>query len=126
VAISLAVLWVVPMLALLGALALAISLILCAVNVRFRDVGVAMPLALQLGMFASPVIYPREAVPAGIREWYDLNPMVGIIDGFRRAVLDGLPPDPAPTMASAAVVAVLLPMAYLWFTRVEATMADYI
>jgi lipopolysaccharide transport system permease protein len=126
VAITPAVWWVVPMLLLLGALAFALSLILCAVNVRFRDVGVAMPLLLQLGMFASPVVYPREAVPASIRGWYDLNPMVGIVDGFRRAVLDGLAPDPSPTLASVVVVAVLLPAAYLWFTHVEATMADHI
>jgi lipopolysaccharide transport system permease protein len=126
VAITPAVLWVVPLLLLLAGLAFALSLLLCAVNVRFRDVSVAMPLLLQLGMFASPVIYPREAVPAGIRNWYDLNPMVGIVDGFRRAVLDGLPPEPAPTTASIVVVAVLLPAAYLWFSHVEATMADHI
>lgn len=126
VAITPAVLWVVPLLLLLAGLAFALSLILCAVNVRFRDVSVAMPLLLQLGMFASPVIYPREAVPAGIRTWYDLNPMVGIVDGFRRAVLDGLPPDPTPTMASVIVVALLLPAAYLWFSHVEATMADHV
>ena len=126
VPITPAVVWVVPMLLLLGALAFALSLILCAVNVRFRDVGVAMPLLLQLGMFASPVVYPREAVPTALLGWYDLNPMVGIVEGFRRAVLDGLPPDPAPTAASIAVVAILLPAAYLWFTRVDATMADQI
>ena len=126
VALTPAALWVIPLLLLLGALAFALSLVLCAVNVRFRDVGVAMPLLLQLGMFASPVIYPREAVPAGLRPWYDLNPMVGIVDGFRRAILDGLPPDPGATLASVAVVAVLLPAAYVWFVHVEATMADYV
>ena len=77
-------------------------------------------------MFASPVIYPREAVPEAMRTWYDLNPMVGIVDGFRRAVLDGLPPEPAPTTASIVVVAILLPAAYLWFSHVEATMADHV
>ena len=53
---------------LLGLVALALSLILCAVNVRFRDVSVAMPLLLQIGMFASPVVYPLEAVPAKQQE----------------------------------------------------------
>jgi lipopolysaccharide transport system permease protein len=126
VALTPAVLWVIPMLLLLGALALALGLVLCAVNVRFRDVGVAMPLLLQLGMFASPVVYPLEAVPSRIRDWYVLNPMVGIVDGFRRAVLDGRGPDPAAITASVVVIAVLLPAAYLWFTHVEATMADHI
>jgi len=121
-----AVLWVVPALLLLVALALAVSLILCAVNVRFRDVGVAMPLLLQFWMFASPVIYPLEAVPARWRAWYVLNPMVGIVDTFRRAVLEGTGPDLAALTASIVVVAVLLPAAYLAFKHVEATMADYI
>jgi lipopolysaccharide transport system permease protein len=121
-----AVLWVVPLLLLLGLLALALCLILCAVNVRFRDVSVAMPLLLQLGMFASPVVYPLDVVPAHLRGWYVLNPMAGIVDGFRRAVLDGLPPEPVAITASVAVVAVLLPAAYLWFAHVDATMADNI
>ncbi len=121
-----AVLWVVPLLLLLGLLALALSLVLCAVNVRFRDVGVAMPLFLQLGMFASPVVYPLEAVPPHLRGWYVLNPMAGIVDGFRRAVLDGLPPDPAAITASIVVVAFVLPAAYVWFIHVDATMADAI
>jgi lipopolysaccharide transport system permease protein len=120
------ILWVVPCLLLLGALALAVSLFLCAVNVRFRDVSVAMPLLLQFGMFASPVVYPLEAVPASIRGWYVLNPMVGIIDGFRRAVLDGQAPDAAAFAVSIVGVAVLLPAAYVWFSHVEATMADFI
>jgi lipopolysaccharide transport system permease protein len=126
VPITLAALWVLPMLLLLGLLAFAVSLILCAVNVRFRDVGVAMPLLLQLGLFVSPVVYPLDAVPADVRDWYVLNPMVGIVDGFRRAVLDGLAPDPVAITASIVVVAILLPVAYVWFTHVEATMADSI
>jgi lipopolysaccharide transport system permease protein len=124
VPLTLSFLWVAPLLVLLAALALAVSLVLCAVNVRFRDVGVAMPLLLQFWMFASPVIYPLDAVPAEWHRWYVLNPMVGIVDGFRRAVLDGVGPDPAAFGATAAVVAVLLPAAYLWFKHVEATMAD--
>jgi lipopolysaccharide transport system permease protein len=121
-----AMIWTLPVLLVLALLALAVSLILCAVNVRFRDVGVAMPVLLQLWMFASPVIYPLSAVPEGWRGAYSLNPMVGVVDGFRRAVLDGRPPDPVAFGASVAVVAVLLPAAYLWFVRVEATMADAI
>jgi len=118
--------WVIPVLVLLAALALAVSLVLCAVNVRFRDVGVAMPLLLQVWMFASPVIYPLEAVPAAWRGWYVLNPMVGIVDGFRRAVMEGRAPDPAVLGVSALVVAVLLPASYVWFKHVEATMADHV
>ena len=124
VPLTLSFLWVAPLLVLLAALALAVSLVLCAVNVRFRDISVAMPLLLQFWMFASPVIYPLDAVPVQWRPWYVLNPMVGIVDGVRRAVLDGVGPDPAAFGATIAIVAVLLPAAYLWFKHVEATMAD--
>jgi lipopolysaccharide transport system permease protein len=118
--------WTVPILVLLAGLATAVSLVLCAVHVRFRDVGVAMPLLLQFWMFASPVLYPLSAVPSEWRRWYILNPAAGIVDGFRRAVLDGATPDLAALGVSTAFVALALPLAYLWFKHVEATMADVI
>lgn len=126
VALTPAALWVAPILVLLAALAFAVSLVLCALNVRFRDVGVAMPLLLQFWMFASPVIYPLQAVPDAWRPWYVLNPMAGIVHGFRTVLLDGAPPDLAALGASAVCVAVILPAAYAWFKHVEATMADLI
>jgi len=124
--VTAAVVWVIPTLAILAAFAFAVSLVLCAINVRYRDVTVAMPLLIQLWMFASPVIYPLSAVPDRWRAWYLLNPMVGIVDSFRRAVLDGAAPDPSALGWSAAVTLVVLPLAYLWFKHVEATMADHI
>jgi lipopolysaccharide transport system permease protein len=65
-------------------------------------------------------------VPVRWRPWYLLNPMAGIVDGFRRAILEGMPPDPVAIGAAVGVTAVLLPLAYVWFTYVEATMADLI
>ena len=126
VALTPAVLWVVPVIAILAALATAASLVLSAINVRYRDVSVAMPLLLQVWMFASPVIYPLSAVPEQWRSWYVLNPMVGIVDSFRRAVLDGVAPDPVALGWSVLVTMVVLPIAYVWFKHVEATMADVI
>jgi lipopolysaccharide transport system permease protein len=121
-----AVLWIVPLVLVLAGLAATAALVLSAINVRYRDVSVAMPLLLQLWMFASPVIYPLDAVPAQWREWYLLNPMAGIVDGFRRAVLEGAAPDPAALLNAGIVMAVALPIAYLWFKHVDATMADHI
>ena len=126
VALTPAVLWVVPVIAILAALATAASLVLSAINVRYRDVSVAMPLLLQVWMFASPVIYPLSAVPEQWRSWYVLNPMVGIVDSFRRAVLDGVAPDPVALGWSVLVTMVVLPIAYVWFKHVETTMADVI
>jgi lipopolysaccharide transport system permease protein len=126
IALTPAILWLIPIIAVLAALATAVSLVLCAVNVRFRDVSVAMPLLLQLWMFASPVIYPLNAVPQSWRAWYVLNPMVGIVDGFRHVVLDGVAPDHAALAWAALVTLLVLPLSYLWFKHVEATMADII
>ena len=118
--------YLVPIVLLLAGWILAVSLIAAAAQVRWRDVGVAMPLVLQLWMFASPVIYPLAVVPDGWRAWYLLNPMAGIINGFRQVLLHGVPPDAQPLQYSAAVVAIALPVAYVIFKRAEMTMADVI
>jgi lipopolysaccharide transport system permease protein len=65
-------------------------------------------------------------VPERWRSWYLLNPMVGIVDSFRRAVLDGLAPDPSALGWSLVVTVIALPMAYAWFRHVDATLADVI
>lgn len=119
-------LYAIPIMVLLTMLVTAISLIFSVVQVRFRDVGVAMPLLLQLWMFASPVVYPLSAVPQRFRGLYALNPMVGVIENFRRVMLQGIAPDFYSLGISALVAVVLLPAAYLYFKRVDATMADII
>lgn len=126
VSLTLYALYAFPILALLTMLTAAFSLVFSVIQVRFRDVGVAMPLLLQLWMFASPVVYPLNAVPERLRGLYALNPMVGVIENFRRVMLQGTPPDFHSLGVSALVAAVLLPIAYLYFKRVEATMADII
>lgn len=120
------VLYAIPILILLAALATAFSLLLSAMQVWFRDIGVAMPLLLQLWMFSTPVVYPLSAVPQRFRGLYVLNPLVGVIENFRRVVLQGVEPDFHSLAISAIVAAILLPVTYLYFKRVEATMADVI
>jgi lipopolysaccharide transport system permease protein len=124
--VTIYVLYALPILILLTALATAFSLFLSAMQVRFRDIGVAMPLLLQLWMFATPVVYPLSAVPQRYKAWYVLNPLVGVIENFRRVVLQGIEPDYHSLAISAIVAASLLPLTYLYFKRVEATMADII
>lgn len=126
VGLTLYALYAIPILLLLAALATALSLFLSAMQVRFRDIGVAMPLLLQLWMFSTPVVYPLSAVPQRFQGIYALNPMVGVIENFRRAVLQGVAPDFYSLGVSALIAAILLPLAYLYFKRVEATMADII
>lgn len=126
VRITVYALWAIPIILLLVTLATAFSLFFSALQVRFRDVGVAMPLLLQIWMFATPVVYPLSAVPQRFRGLYVLNPTVGAIENFRRVVLQGVAPDLYSLGISALAAAILVPLAYLYFKRVEATMADVI
>ena len=126
VSLTVYALYAIPIFILLTALATALSLFFSAMQVKFRDIGVAMPLLLQLWMFATPVVYPLSAVPQRFRGLYVLNPLVGAIENFRRVVLQGVEPDFHSLGISALIAAILLPAAYLYFKRVEATMADVI
>jgi lipopolysaccharide transport system permease protein len=116
---------VVPIVALLATFAMACGLVLSAIQVRLRDVGVALPIALQLLMFASPVLYPLGVVPAAWRTLYLLNPLAGLIDGFRRSVL-GIPLDMPALGIAAAITLVALPSAYMAFKYADVTVADVI
>jgi len=116
---------VIPIILLLGAYALACALVLCAVQVRARDIGMALPIALQLLMFASPVLYPLRVVPAASRTLYLLNPLAGLIDGFRRCVL-GIPVDVAALATATLVTLAALPLAYVTFKYTDVTVADLI
>jgi lipopolysaccharide transport system permease protein len=115
-----------PIVALLAAWILAMSLVLAAVQVRIRDIGVALPVLMQILLFASPVIYPLSAVPAAWRDWYLLNPMAGIVSSFRDILLRQTAPDPYPLGMACLVTALVLPVSYLVFKHAEATMADLI
>jgi lipopolysaccharide transport system permease protein len=119
------VLWVVPIVALLGACSLAVGMLLSAIQVRVRDVGIALTVALQLWMFASPVLYPLSAVPRTARTWYLLNPMAGLVDGFRRAVL-GQPIDFVALEIAAVITMALVPVALMAFKQLDATVADVV
>jgi lipopolysaccharide transport system permease protein len=126
VPLTLNILYAVPIIALLVAFATAAALVFSATQVRFRDIGVAMPLLLQLWMFASPVVYPLSAVPQWIQPMYMLNPMAGIVDSFRRIVVQGLPPAGAPLAIAAVVALIALPLSYMYFKHIESTVADVI
>lgn len=125
VALTTQALWVIPVITVLTLFLTAISLVFSALQVRFRDIAMGIPLLLQLWMFASPVVYPLQQVPARLRDVYMLNPMVGMIENFRAALLGS--PLELHSLAISTVVSVLaLPLAYLYFKHVEATIADVI
>jgi lipopolysaccharide transport system permease protein len=95
-------------------------------HVNFRDVGHGIPLLVQLWMFATPVAYPISVVPEWLRMLYSLNPMTPIIDGYRRAVLQGLSPEPGPLVFAAVVTVVILLAGFAAFKHAERTFADVI
>jgi lipopolysaccharide transport system permease protein len=136
---SLHIIWVPVILAYTILVALTIALAGAALNVYFRDVGQALPVILSLLMYISPVIYPLQLVKDKLLtqqaggEWsnllytlYTLNPLAGIIDAFQSVVLRNQPPDLAAMAPGAVMIAVLLPLSYLYFKRAESYFADVI
>ncbi len=121
---GLAVLWL-PLLLLLAVLtALGVGLWVAALNALYRDVKYVVPFLVQFWMFASPVAYPSSLVPRRWQWLYGLNPMVGVIDGFRWT-LTGHGQAPGPLLlASAAAVAFVLIGGLFFFQRMEGAIAD--
>jgi lipopolysaccharide transport system permease protein len=106
--------------------ALAVGLWLSALNVRYRDVRHTIPFLTQCWLYASPVAYPVSVVPEGWRTLYALNPMVGVIEGFRWALLGQASPNVNVMLASLIAVIGLLVGGLLFFHRMEQTFADVI
>jgi lipopolysaccharide transport system permease protein len=115
-----------PIFVILVTLLTALSLAASATHVRFRDVGMAMPIALQLLLFATPIAYPLTSVPRDASSLYLLNPMVGIVENFRRAVLGTGPLHVESFLVSLVWALILLPLSYAYFKHVEATAADVV
>ncbi len=119
--------WVALPLPLLVAFvaASAFAVGLSALNVYYRDVRHALPFVLQVGLFATPVVYSLDVIPAAWREWYAIaNPVAAAVDGVRRIVVHGTWPDLSTTLGALAWSAVLLVVAYALFKRLERGFAD--
>ncbi len=108
------------------AASLAIGIWLAALNVRYRDVGYVVPFLVQLTLFLSPVAYSAQLIPAGPwRIAYALNPLAGVIQGFRWSTIHGQPPD-FMLVVSVVLVLVLLITGVYYFRRTEKSFADVI
>ena len=108
------------------ATALAVGLWGSALYVRYRDVGLTVPFLTQCWMYASPVAYPVSLVPENWRFFYSLNPMAGVIEGFRWALLGKQGPDFGVMAVSSVVVVVMLVSGLIFFTYMERTFVDVV
>jgi len=106
--------------------ALAVGMWLSALNVQYRDVRYTIPFLTQLWLFATPVAYPSSLLPEPWRSLYGLNPMAGVVEGFRWALL-GKTHAPGPLIAVSVIAVLLLLVGGLrYFTRMEQTFADVV
>src|SRR5947207_326333 len=121
-----AILWLPVFLLLAITMALGIGLWLSSLNALYRDVRYVTPFLVQFWMLASPVAYPSSLVPAKWRWLYGLNPMAGVIEGFRWALTGHGQPPGELMLASAAAVVVLLLGGLVFFQRMEGTVADLV
>lgn len=104
---------------------LAVGLWLSALNVKYRDFQYTIPFLIQIWLFASPVVYPASMLPQSWQYIYALNPMVGVIEGFRWALLGTKPPE-LLILVSVGVVIVLLIGGLFYFKRMEQYFADVV
>jgi lipopolysaccharide transport system permease protein len=117
---------IAPLLILhLTLLALGLGMWFAALNVKYRDIGTALPVILQLWMFASPIIYPANLVPENWKWAYELNPLTGIIGGFRASLL-GLGINWRSLFVSAVITLALLVYSTYGFRRLEDEFADVV
>ena len=106
--------------------ALGVGLWLSALNVLYRDIGYIIPFLTQLWFYLTPIVYPASEVPEQWQTLYALNPMVGVVEGFRWALL-GTDTSPGPMVAVSSIVALLMLISGMfYFRRMERNFADMV
>ncbi len=119
--------WTLPLFLLLAVItALGVGLWLSAMNVLYRDIGYMIPYITQLWFYLTPIVYSSSEVPEEWRFFYALNPMVGVVEGFRWALL-GTADAPDPMIAVSATISVVIFISGMfYFRRMERTFADMV
>jgi lipopolysaccharide transport system permease protein len=122
---TLYIFYLVPLVLLLVMCAVAAAPVCASLQARFRDVGLVMPLMLQVLMFTAPVVYSSQSIPDRIKEFYFINPIAILIEAFRQAVV-GVRPSGQHLLYCAIVSFASVVIAYGLFKRLDATLADVI
>jgi len=119
--------WLVPFFVLMATLtALGVSLWLSALNVQYRDVRYVIPFLVQFWLFSTPIAYPSSLVPEKWQALYGLNPMAGVVEGFRWALLGNPPVSIQMILVSFIVVVIVLISGLYYFRKMEETFADVV
>ncbi len=121
-----AILWLPLLLLLALVTALGVSLWLSALNVKYRDVRFIVGFLTQIWMFATPVVYPASLLPASWRLFYSINPMVGVVEGFRWVLLRTDAAPGSSILMSSIMAVVILVTGTFYFRRMEKTFADIV
>jgi lipopolysaccharide transport system permease protein len=116
--------WVGPILLIQTILSLGLMLFLAPLNAIYRDVGQAIPLVIQVWMYATPIMYPASLVPDRIRPYYFLNPTAALTEGYRSAMLHNTTPDLARLGVASLISLIILLSGYRVFKRLEKRIAD--
>ncbi|MBI3715406.1 MAG: ABC transporter permease [Betaproteobacteria bacterium] len=116
----------VPLTLLTAALAFGLGAWFAALHVRYKDTAILLPFVLQFGLYLSPVIFPSDLVPHPWRLLYSLNPMVGIIEGFRWAAFPGQDVHPSAIATSVVATILILVFGLRYFRGIERGLADVI
>ena len=116
-----------PLLVLhLIALALGVGMFLAALNVKYRDIKYAIPFGIQLWLFVTPIIYPTSVIPGRFQWLLSLNPLTGLIEGFRAALVPSRPVPWSALGTSLAVTAVIFVVSVFYFRQTEKAFADIV
>jgi lipopolysaccharide transport system permease protein len=126
VPVGLSWLWAPVLLLIQVMLTLGIVLFASALNVFYRDIRFVVPLGMQLWMYLTPIIYPLTLVPERFHALYMLNPMAGLIDSYRRIILQARSPDITYLLTAAVISVIVFLLAYVYFKQAEAIFADLI
>lgn len=120
------VVWLPGFLLLAVVTALGVGLWLSALNVQYRDVKYTVPFLVQFWMYATPIVYPSSLLPEPWKTLYGVNPMAGVVEGFRWALLGVKTPPGAMLWVSVAAAVLLLVSGAYFFRRMEKTFADVV
>jgi len=126
IGLSVHILWVIPVLIIEMVLALAVGMFLASINVYFRDITAVVPILLMAWLFLTPVIYPLESIPQQYQLYAKFNPMTGILEGLRSAVISGTPPERISMLFSISITFIFVIISYLLFKKLEKGFSDII